>query len=94
MATAIVVCVSALQAAPAAPAAADLVMGRYDVVIGKRGMLGEGSFSIVQRALDTKTNTEVAIKTYKLGTYGDTASKSGKVLVPDCKLCQWVHVCA
>ncbi len=42
-----------------------LVLGRFELVQGKRGMLGEGSFSSVQKAKDVNDGTEVAVKTYK-----------------------------
>ncbi|CAD7967310.1 unnamed protein product [Amoebophrya sp. A25] len=43
-----------------------LVLGRYDVVEGKAGVLGEGSFSVVQKAVCRQTGKAVAVKTYKL----------------------------
>eukprot|EP00397_Hematodinium_sp_SG-2012_P014364 GEMP01014601.1.p1 GENE.GEMP01014601.1~~GEMP01014601.1.p1 ORF type:complete len:480 (+),score=49.15 GEMP01014601.1:279-1718(+) len=43
----------------------DLIFGRYELVKGKAGHLGEGSFSIVQRAIDVTTGAEVAVKYYK-----------------------------
>ena len=43
----------------------ELVLGRFELIRGKKGLLGEGSFSIVQKGRDTFTGAEVAIKTYK-----------------------------
>jgi serine/threonine protein kinase len=55
-------------------------MGRFDVVGGKKGVLGEGSFSVVQKATDTKTGKEVAFKSYKLGDIRNSKSKMDVVL--------------
>eukprot|EP00397_Hematodinium_sp_SG-2012_P005316 GEMP01005334.1.p1 GENE.GEMP01005334.1~~GEMP01005334.1.p1 ORF type:complete len:679 (+),score=118.41 GEMP01005334.1:119-2155(+) len=43
-----------------------LVLGKYEVVRGKKGHLGEGSFSVVQKGWDLKTQAEVAVKFYKV----------------------------
>jgi serine/threonine protein kinase len=43
----------------------ELILDRYEVYPGKKGLLGEGSFSTVQKGKDLKTGLEVAIKFYK-----------------------------
>lgn len=44
------------------------MLGKYEIVEGKEGLLGEGSFSIVQKGIDrTNNNKIVAVKTYKSG---------------------------
>jgi len=45
----------------------NLVLGRYELVSGKKGLLGEGSFSSVQKGRDVKDGVDVAVKTYKSG---------------------------
>jgi len=42
------------------------VLGKYDVIKGKKGLLGEGSFSAVQKGRNIETQEEVAVKTYKI----------------------------
>ena len=44
-----------------------LLMDRYLLKTDKSAFLGQGSFSVVQAAIDTKTNEKVAVKTYKIG---------------------------
>jgi len=43
----------------------EVILDRYEVYPGKKGLLGEGSFSTVQKGKDLKTGLEVAIKFYK-----------------------------
>ncbi|CAD7967684.1 unnamed protein product [Amoebophrya sp. A120] len=49
-----------------------LVLGKYEVQQGRAGVLGEGSFSVVQRGTDVNTGKVVAVKTYKISSK-DTA---------------------
>jgi len=42
------------------------VLGKYEVIKGKSGTLGEGSFSVVQKGWNIHTDEEVAVKTYKV----------------------------
>ena len=42
-----------------------LLMGRYQLQTDKSAFLGQGSFSVVQSAIDTQTGAKVAVKSYK-----------------------------
>eukprot|EP00392_Amoebophrya_sp_AT5.2_P016808 g17104.t1 len=48
-----------------------LVLGRFEVIPGRKGLLGEGSFSVVQKGIDKKTGATVAVKTYKHASQPD-----------------------
>lgn len=48
----------------------DLILGKYELVKGKAGALGEGSFSIVHKAKNVHTGAEVAVKYYKKAKVG------------------------
>lgn len=49
----------------ARPQGKSIVLEHYEVVEGKKGLLGEGSFSVVHKGKDLRTGQDVAIKTYK-----------------------------
>ena len=42
------------------------VLGNFQIGKGKDAMLGEGSFSVVRKGIDLRTQKPVAIKSYKL----------------------------
>jgi len=42
-----------------------IVLGKYELFMGKDGILGEGSFCTCRRGVNKETGHEVAIKTYK-----------------------------
>eukprot|EP00392_Amoebophrya_sp_AT5.2_P003641 g3646.t1 len=46
--------------------ATQVILSRYEMVLGKPGFLGAGSFSTVQRGLDLWTGKSVAIKQFKM----------------------------
>ena len=42
-----------------------VVLEHYEVMEGKKGLLGEGSFSVVHKGKDLRSGKDVAVKTYK-----------------------------
>lgn len=46
-----------------------MILGRYEMLQGKAGFLGEGSFSFVQKGTDTQTGMTVAVKTFKMDVW-------------------------
>ncbi|CAD7928892.1 unnamed protein product [Amoebophrya sp. A120] len=51
-----------------------LILGRYEMVTGKAGFLGEGSFSFVQKGTDIQTGMVVAVKTFKMDVWAKNPS--------------------
>eukprot|EP00747_Dinoflagellata_sp_TGD_P136652 gnl/TRDRNA2_/TRDRNA2_175580_c1_seq2.p1 gnl/TRDRNA2_/TRDRNA2_175580_c1~~gnl/TRDRNA2_/TRDRNA2_175580_c1_seq2.p1 ORF type:complete len:712 (+),score=158.56 gnl/TRDRNA2_/TRDRNA2_175580_c1_seq2:61-2196(+) len=52
-----------------------MAMGRYKMGLGKDDCMGEGSSSICWKAMDTQTNTPVAVKVYKKPKDGKEGEK-------------------
>mmetsp|Transcript_68510 Transcript_68510/g.164529 ORF Transcript_68510/g.164529 Transcript_68510/m.164529 type:complete len:689 (-) Transcript_68510:37-2103(-) len=57
-----------------------LVMKRYKMFMGDEDVVGEGTYSICRRGIDTKTGSEVAIKVYKQKKKEDSNAGSIKLV--------------
>ncbi|CAD7924949.1 unnamed protein product [Amoebophrya sp. A25] len=58
------------------PKKAKVILDRFEVIEGKKGFLGQGSFSSVQRGTDLQTGRTVAIKTFKMDVWNRDPKKN------------------